>query len=94
MNEQITKRRVTMTGAYTVDADGMVTVHPCEAVDYVPPDVLDLYVADARKRWTSVEVSTEPDAGPGGYHAATYIPAHLDHPEAGTIRPATTPQED
>lgn len=93
MSEQVTKRRVTMTGAYQVGADGTVTILPGEAVDYVLPEILDAYVADARKRWTSVVVSEEPDAGPGGYHAATYIPAHLDHPEAGAARPASTPTE-
>jgi hypothetical protein len=40
-----------------------------------------------------VEVSDEPDAGPGGYHGETTIPAHLNHPEAGVTFAATTPEE-
>jgi hypothetical protein len=48
---EITKRRVTMR-----DQNGG------EAVDYVRPDFLDAYVADAKTRWETVEVSDEPDA--------------------------------
>lgn len=79
---EITKRRVTMRNYVAVSAD---VVHTHEAVDHVLPEELDAYVTDARTRWTSVEVSDEPDAGPGGYHGQTAL---LD----GTIRPATTPE--
>lgn len=71
---EITKRRVTMRSERT-RPDGTVVVHT--ATDYVRPDFLDAYVADAKKRWTSVEVSEEPDAGPGGYDGDTVIPEHL-----------------
>lgn len=43
---------------------GVQMIH--EAVDYVPEDDLERYVADARTRWATVEVSEEYDAGPGG----------------------------
>lgn len=86
---RITKRRVTMRNFVAVSAD---EVHTHEAVDFVNPEFLDAYVADARTRWQSVEVSDEPDAGPGGYDGQTAVPAGIDHPEAGTVRPAT--QED
>lgn len=78
IDPRITKRRVTMT-----DAVGGI------AVDYVRPDFLDAYVADAQTRWSTVEVSEEPDAGPGGYDGATYVPEGLDTPLAGQMFPAT-----
>ncbi len=83
---RVTKRRVTMK-TISLSADGHTTlVH--EAVDYVRPDHLDAYVADARTRWQSVTVSDEPDAGPGGYEGETHVPAHLDLPDAGVTDPA------
>jgi hypothetical protein len=84
---RITKRRVTMT-SYVAVGDGETV--KTEAVDYVRPDFLDAYVADARTRWQNVEVSDEPDAGPGGYDGATTIPEQLDHPLAGQTFDATT----
>jgi hypothetical protein len=81
----ITKRRVTMTS--TVATPTGVAQH--QAIDYVRPDHLDAYVADARTRWQLVEVSDEPDAGPGGYDGATFVPAHLPLPDAGVTYPAT-----
>jgi hypothetical protein len=90
-DEQVTKRRVTMRAPGGFDAEGRPTV--VEAVDYVRPDFLEVYVADARTRWAFVEVSDEPDAGPAGYHGRTTIPAHLDHPDAGTSW-APTPGSD
>lgn len=86
---RVTKRRVTMRSA-TLGADG--EIHTMEAVDYVRPDILAAYVADARTRWQQVEVSDEPDAGPGGFDGATHVPARLDHPLAGATFAAT--QED
>jgi len=75
----IDKRRVTMRNfVTTVGEDGVPQVHVHEAIDYVPPDILDAYVADARTRWQAVSVSEEPDAGPGGYEGDTNIPIHLD----------------
>lgn len=93
---QVTKRRVTMT-AYVADP---VSGEPrkVQAVDYVLDEVragvhvLDTYVADARRRWQAVEVSDEYDAGPGGYHGATFFPDTLDHPLSGVLLPATTPK--
>jgi hypothetical protein len=69
---EITKRRVTMRSV-SLSPDGKTTLTH-EAVDYVRPDHLEAYVADARTRWQSVEVSDEPDAGPGGYHGQTVAP--------------------
>jgi hypothetical protein len=88
---RVDKRRVTMTnfGVAGVDDAGEPVIARTEVVDYVRPDVLDAYVADARTRWQQVTVSDEPDAGPGGYDGATHIPATLDHPLAGQTFPAT-----
>jgi hypothetical protein len=87
---EVTKRKVTMRTAnvigYDEDSKPIVTVSGAE--DYVRPDFLDEYVADARTRWQDVTVSEEPDAGPGGYEGATYIPETLNHPEAGKYFPA------
>lgn len=82
---RITKRRVTMTTARMLP-DG--TIATTVATDYVRPDHLDAYVADAQTRWDRVEVSDEPDAGPGGYEGATVVPAGLAVPDAGTTYPA------
>lgn len=89
----ITKRRVTMRNvvARGIDAKGNTVLETHEAVDYVRPDFLDAYLEDARKNWQTVVVSDEPDAGPAGYHGATVIPEHLDHPAAGAVFPATKP---
>lgn len=88
-DEVITKRRVTMR-SISAGPDGQIVTH--EATDYVRPDFLDAYVSDANTRWQHVEVSEEPDAGAGGYHGATYVPEHIDHPLAGQTFPATTPE--
>jgi hypothetical protein len=85
-DHRVTKRRVTMR-SISLAADGKTTLEH-EAVDYVRPDFLDAYLADARTKWQSVDVSDEPDAGPGGYDGATYVPDHLDHPLAGQLFPA------
>lgn len=68
--EVITKRKVTMRNVVAVD--GGTQEHT--AVDYVRPDFLEEYVADARARWQSVVVSDKPDAGPGGYAGDTTVP--------------------
>lgn len=88
---RVDKRRVTMT-TYTfgaVDDKGEPEVLTTQVIDYVRPDFLDAYVADARTRWMQVEVSDEPDAGPGGYDGATHVPATLNHPLAGQTFAAT-----
>jgi hypothetical protein len=73
------KRKVTMRNfVTTVDEDGAPQVHTHEATDYVPPDILDAYVADAQTRWQSVTVSDETDAGPGGADGETVTPIHLE----------------
>ena len=87
---EVTKRRVTMRSV-SLDASG-ATIE-MEAVDYVRPDILDAYVADARTRWQTVTVSDEPDAGPAGYHGQTVVPDHLDHPLAGSVF-AETPKDE
>ncbi len=81
---RVTKRRVTMRSIVLTPNGPMEH----EATDYVRPDHLEAYVADAKKRWQLVEVSDEPDAGPGGYEGQTFAPTHLDVPDAGTIYPA------
>lgn len=88
---RVDKRRVTMRSSTLagVDGEGRDVYRTMEAVDYVRPDFLDAYVADARTRWQVVEVSDEPDAGPAGYDGETHVPAHLDHPLAGQTFPAT-----
>lgn len=88
---RVTKRRVTMRNviASGVDADGKTVMTETEMTDYVRPDHLDAYVEDARRRWQVVTVSDEPDAGPGGYDGETYVPEHLDLPDAGVLYPAT-----
>ena len=73
-DDRIDKRRVTMRTAVALP-DGNTAIHEC--VDYVRPDFLDAYVADAQTRWQVVEVSEEPDAGPGGYDGDTHIPEQL-----------------
>lgn len=87
---RVDKRRVTMTNYFTVvDGEGKPVVQKTEAVDYVRPDFLDAYVANARESWQHVDVSDDPDAGPGGYHGETHVPAALDHELAGQTFPAT-----
>jgi len=100
---RVDKRRVTMTNYFVagVDDQGDPVVAKTEVVDYVRPDFLDAYVAHARgtdpttgaPRWQQVQVSDEPDAGPGGYDGATHVPDALDHPLAGSTFPATNDQE-
>lgn len=85
---RVTKRRVTMTSAVAVLTDDGVRTETHQAVDYVRPDHLDAYLADARSKWQVVEVSDEPDAGPAGYDGATHVPAHLNLPDAGVTYPA------
>lgn len=100
---RVDKRRVTMTSWFVngVDDEGQPVVVKQEAVDYVRPDFLDAYVADATAfnpltggpKWQSVAVTLEPDAGPAGYDGPTMVPAHLDHPLAGRVFPATTSED-
>lgn len=82
---RITKRKVTMT-TFVALPDG--TLEKTQAEDYVRPDHLEAYVADARTRWQTVTVSDEPDAGPGGYEGETAVPAHLPLADAGVVYPA------
>ncbi len=87
---RVTKRRVTMrsvTLAPEPDKNGNPVVQTAEKIDYVRPDFLDAYLTAARAVWQQVSVSDEPDAGPGGYDAPTYIPATYPVTEAdGTVR--------
>lgn len=89
-DDRVTKRRVTMRSTQVVgyDHDGNPALQNFEATDYVRPDHLDAYLADARTKWQLVEVSDEPDAGPGGYEGATAVPDHLPLPDAGVVYPA------
>lgn len=89
MSKIVDKRRVTMRNVTAFIAeDGKVGTTEQVATDYVRPDHLEAYVADAKTRWAHVEVSDEPDAGPGGYDGQTAVPANLDLPDAGSIYPA------
>lgn len=90
MTEIIEKRKVTMTSA-VAQADGSIATHV--VVDYVPTDLLEVYVADAHTRWQAVEVGEEHDPGPGGDEGATFYPEHLDHPLAGQTLNALPPHE-
>lgn len=75
---RITKRRVDMYIYETrVDEAGEPMILTHKATDYVLPEVLEAYVADAKTRWQHVTVSDEPDAGPGGYDGDTHHPEHL-----------------
>lgn len=87
---RITKRRVTMRNPVMLPNGEPGVV---EAIDFVRPDFLDAYVTDARTRWDSVIVSDEPDAGPGGYHGETHVPAGLIHELAGQTFAATTEED-
>lgn len=71
---QTEKRKVSMRNV-TLLANGDVA--NMEATDYVPVDILDAYVADARTRWQFVSVGEEHDAGPAGDKGETQTPAHL-----------------
>ncbi len=86
---EITKRRVTMTNVLVTEEGDKIVTRRIQATDYVRPDFLDAYVADAKTRWQVVQVSEEPDAGPGGYHGQTHVSEHLDHPLAGQTFPET-----
>lgn len=93
---EITKRRVTMRSVQLAPNGDSITT---EKVDYVPDDVrgganvLEAYVTKARELWQFVEVSDEPDAGPGGYDGQTHIPAGVNHPLAGQTFPATSEED-
>jgi hypothetical protein len=87
---RVTKRRVAMINvrAIGVDEKGRPLTLTEQAEDYVRPDLLDAYVADARTRWQTVTVDPEPDAGPGGYHGQTHVPgpvADTDVADDGTL---------
>lgn len=57
--------------------------HPAghEVHDFVPVDILDAYVADARQRWEHVEVVNpeQHNPGPAGDDGLTHYPHHLSH---------------
>jgi hypothetical protein len=93
VDPRIDKREITMRNA-TLLPDGNTAV--MEVKDYVRPEHLAAYLADAREKWQYVSPATyeeameqEPNAGPGGYDGPTAVPAHLDLPDAGVVYPAT-----
>lgn len=101
-DDRVTKRRVTCRSVSLLPNGDTATR---EIVDYVRPNFdgepedttgfLDAYVADAQTRWQYVEVSDEPDAGPGGYEGDTVVPAHLqgrDPGEFAAYGDASTPR--
>lgn len=70
---RIEKRKVIMQSAVMLSDQ---TTGQIEATDYVPVDILDAYVADARTRWQLVTIP-EPDKhdpGPGGDAGETKRP--------------------
>lgn len=93
---QVTKRRVTMTEPKPFKdslGDWIIPDKSTTVTDYVRPDFLDAYVADAQTRWDRVDVG-DLDAGPNGYNGPTYVPDQLDHELAGQTFEATyTPEE-
>lgn len=91
-DEEVDKRKVTMRNVSLL-ADGNTATLEC--TDYVRPDQLEAYVADARTRWQFVGVSDEPDAGPGGYDGDTAELPHLAGKTAADFAAygdATTPE--
>ena len=72
---EITKRKVTMKSTVLVgeNEEGQNLYQDFYAADYVKPEELEAYVADAKTRWQLVTVSEEPDAGPAGYHGQTVL---------------------
>lgn len=89
-DDRVTKRRVTARSV-SLPPEAWMPLIETERVDYVRPDFLDAYVESLRSsnRWQTIEVSDEPDAGPGGYDGATFVPFGLNHPLAGSYYPAT-----
>lgn len=86
MADRIEKRHVKCRSTAVVgyDHDGKALLQDQSVEDFVPADILDAYLDDARKRWQSVEVvSPEHNPGPGGDDAHTHYPSHLSHPLAG-----------
>lgn len=74
----VEKRRVVMKSVFLVQGTtDQYAEH--SAVDYVPTEMLDAYVADAKTRWQSVTVPQPDhhDPGPGGDEAETVWPEHL-----------------
>lgn len=80
-DDRVTKRRVTMVNPILVQEGGETVSRLVTAVDFVRPDLLDAYVTDAKRRWQSVTVSEEPDAGPAGYDGATFVPFGVNVPK-------------
>lgn len=76
----VEKRHVTMVNvmATGVDEDGNPVLQRHEAHDYVPLDLLDSYVADAKTRWQAVSVEEGHNPGPDGDDGETHYPEHLE----------------
>jgi hypothetical protein len=81
---RVTKRRVRMVDVIATPTGNA----EIEQFDFVRPDHLDAYVADARQRHQLVEIGPR-DAGPGGYEGQTAVPERLAVPDAGAVYPAT-----
>jgi len=75
----VEKRKVTMTNQVLAgrDSDGALRYHTHEAVDFVPTDILDAYVEDAKTRWALVDSGDTHDPGPGGDDGDTHYPPQL-----------------
>jgi hypothetical protein len=70
---RVEKRKVTMKSAVILSDN---TTGEITASDYVPVDILDDYVADARTRWqlVTVENPDKHDPGPAGDDGPTNRP--------------------
>jgi hypothetical protein len=84
----IEKRHVRGVSTVTVglDHDGNPVNQVHQFDDYVPVDILDAYLEDARKRFSTVQVvSDEHNPGPAGDDGLTHYPHHLSegHPHRG-----------
>jgi hypothetical protein len=81
----IEKRRVTMRTTVLAgqNEEGQDLFQDFIAEDYVPVEILDAYVADARTRWQTVTVGEEHEDGPGGQDGKVVVPKGLDHELAG-----------
>lgn len=88
MADRIEKRHIRCRNTAVVgyDHDGRALLQDQSVEDFVPADIVDAYLADARTRWQHVElVADEHRPGPAGDDGLTHYPHHLSagHPHQG-----------
>lgn len=74
------------TAVVGYDENGKALLQDIEFNDYIPVDILDAYLEDARTRFQVVEVvADEHNPGPAGDDGHTHFPHHLSdgHPHQG-----------